>query len=158
MYSSVYCILLSFLQNNIKGSFSVTDKELRKLSRLELLELLLEVSNENKKLKEKIITLKAESKTAQNIENLSLVSRQVENTLKYANSLTDSLKTVVKDESKSVNIQETQAKPDLIHDRDIYIQMLRFFVQNDDKLNVFPADIENIVRMRIKSILERKNK
>lgn len=158
MYSSVYCILLSFLQNNIKGSFSVTDKELRKLSRLELLELLLEVSNENKKLKEKIITLKAESKTAQNIENLSLVSRQVENTLKYANSLTDSLKTVVKDESKSVSIQETQAKPDLIHDRDIYIQMLRFFVQNDDKLNVFPADIENIVRMRIKSILERKNK
>lgn len=156
MDSSVYCILLSFLQNNIKGSFSVTDKELRKLSRLELLELLLEVSNENKKLKEKIITLKAESKTAQNIENLSLVARQVENTLKYANSLTDSLKTVVKDESKSVSIQETQAKSDLIQDRDIYILMLRFFVQNDDKLNVFPADIENIVRMRIKSILERK--
>lgn len=134
----------------------MTDKELRKLSRLELLELLLEVSNENKKLKEKIITLKAESKTAQNIENLSLVARQVENTLKYANSLTDSLKTVVKDESESVSIQEKQAKPDLIKDRDIYILMLRFFVQNDDKLNVFPADIENIVRMRIKSILERK--
>lgn len=148
--------MLSFLQNNIKGSFSVTDKELRKLSRLELLELLLEVSNENKKLKEIIITLKAESKTAQNIENLSLVTRQVENTLKYANSLTDSLKTIVNGESKSVSIQETQAKPDLIQDRDIYILMLRFFIQNDDKLNVFPADIENTVRMRIKSILERK--
>lgn len=134
----------------------MTDKELRKLSRLELLELLLEVSNENKKLKEIIITLKAESKTAQNIENLSLVARQVENTLKYANSLTDSLKTIVNGESKSVSIQETQAKPDLIQDRDIYILMLRFFIQNDDKLNVFPADIENTVRMRIKSILERK--
>lgn len=148
--------MLSFLQNNIKGSFSVTDKELRKLSRLELLELLLEVSNENEKLKEIIITLKAESKTAQNIENLSLVARQVENTLKYANSLTDSLKTIVNGESKSVSIQETQAKPDLLQDRDIYILMLRFFIQNDDKLNVFPADIENAVRMRIKSILERK--
>ena len=148
--------MLSFLQINIKGSFSVTDKELRKLSRLELLELLLEVSNENKKLKEIIITLKAESKTAQNIENLSLVARQVENTLKYANSLTDSLKTIVNGESKSVSIQETQAKPDMLQDRDIYILMLRFFIQNDDKLNVFPADIENAVRMRIKSILERK--
>lgn len=148
--------MLSFLQNSIKGSFSVTDKELRKLSRLELLELLLEVSNENKKLKEIIITLKAESKTAQNIENLSLVTRQVENTLKYANSLTDSLKTIVNGESKSVSIQETQAKPDMLQDRDIYILMLRFFIQNDDKLNVFPADIENAVRMRIKSILERK--
>lgn len=134
----------------------MTDKELRKLSRLELLELLLEVSNENKKLKEIIITLKAESKTAQNIENLSLVARQVENTLKYANRLTDSLKTIVNGESKSVSIQETQANPDLIQDRDIYILMLRFFIQNDDKLNVFPADIENTVRMRIKSILERK--
>ena len=50
----------------------MTDKELRKLSRLELLELLLEASNENKKLKEKIVALKADIKTAQNIENLSL--------------------------------------------------------------------------------------
>lgn len=147
----------------------MTDKELRKLSRLELLELLLEVSNENRKLKEKIITLKAESKTAQNIENLSLVVRQVETTLKYANSLTDSLSAAVKGElknkpetevennSENLRIQEIEVKSDPLQDRDIYIRMLRFFALNDDKLNVFPADIENDVRTRIKSILERKN-
>lgn len=147
----------------------MTDKELRKLSRLELLELLLEVSNENRKLKEKIITLKAESKTAQNIENLSLVVRQVENTLKYANSLTDSLSAAAKGElknkpeaevennSENLRIQEIDVKSDPLQDRDIYIRMLRFFALNDDKLNVFPADIENDVRTRIKSILERKN-
>lgn len=147
----------------------MTDKELRKLSRLELLELLLEVSNENRKLKEKIITLKAESKTAQNIENLSLVVRQVENTLKYANSLTDSLSAAAKGElknkpeaevennSENLRIQEIEVKSDPLQDRDIYIRTLRFFALNDDKLNVFPADIENDVRTRIKSILERKN-
>ncbi len=150
--------IVNFLLGNIKGAFSVTDKELRKLSRLELLELLLEASNENKKLKEKIITLKAESKTAHNIENLSSIVRQVESTLKYANSLTDSLNTVVKNETENGSVQKIQAKSEPMHDRDIYIRMLRFFAQNDDKLSVFPTDLENDVRMRIKSILERKKK
>ena len=52
----------------------MTDKELRKLSRLELLELLLEASKENRKLKEKINRLIAENQTAKNIENLSVVT------------------------------------------------------------------------------------
>ena len=134
----------------------MTDKELRKLSRLELLELLLEASNENKKLKEKIIMLKAENKSAQNIENLSEVARQVESALKYANSLTDNLKTAVKYESENTSNQEIQTKPDPMSDKEIYRRMLSFFAKNDDKLNVFPEDIENDVRARIKSILERK--
>ena len=41
----------------------MTDKELRKLSRLELLELLLEAGKENNKLKEQIARLTAENKT-----------------------------------------------------------------------------------------------
>ena len=49
----------------------MTDKELRKLSRLELLELLLEATKENQRLKEKIEKMKIENRTAQNIENLS---------------------------------------------------------------------------------------
>ena len=134
----------------------MTDKELRKLSRLELLELLLEASNENKKLKEKIVMLEAEGKVSDNIENLSSVVRQVESTLKYANSLTDSLNTAVKNKSENVCVREIRVRPEPSPDRDIYIRMLRFFTQNDDKLKVFPADIENDVRMRIKSILEKK--
>lgn len=136
----------------------MTDKELRKLSRLELLELLLEASNENKKLKEKIVALKADIQTAQNIENLSMVASQVENTLKYANSLTDNLKTVAKDGPKHTITAGRQINSDGISDRELYIRMLGFFAQNDDKLSVFPDEIENDVRTRIRSILEKKNK
>ena len=136
----------------------MTDKELRKLSRLELLELLLEASNENKKLKEKIVALKADIQTAQNIENLSMVASQVENTLKYANSLTDNLKTVAKDGPKHTITTGRQINSDGISDRELYIRMLGFFAQNADKLSVFPDEIENDVRTRIRSILEKKNK
>ena len=133
----------------------MTDKELRKLSRLELLELLLEVSNENNRLKEKIRVLRAENKTAQNIENLSLVTRQMESALKYANSLTDNLKASNHYEFKSVDNRKKQSDSEALTDREIYIRMLRFFAVNDDKLCVFPSDIENDVRTRIRSILER---
>ena len=141
----------------------MTDKELRKLSRLELLELLLEASKENKKLKEKVNMLKAENKMTQNIENLSAATRQVENALEYANGLTDVLKTIsaegvlpAKSTPGTVRNAE-QPKGDVTSDREIYRRMLYFFAKNDDKLKVFPEDIENDVRGRIKSILEKRN-
>ena len=134
----------------------MTDKELRKLSRLELLELLLEVSNENKKLKERIEALKNENKTAQNIENLSAATGQVEAALKYANSLIDNLKASTHSESKHSDKREKQLNSEAMTDREIYIRMLRFFAENDEKLSVFPSDIENDVRTRIRSILDRK--
>ncbi len=142
----------------------MTDKELKKLSRLELLELLLQASNENKKLKKQIDRLSVENKTTQNIENLHEITRQVENTLKYANGLTDSLKTTLsevvplKNNADNANAKknETSVKSGSLSDVEIYRRMLYFFANNDDKLNVFPADIENDVRARIKSILERR--
>lgn len=70
----------------------MTDKELKKLSRLELLELLLEVSKENETLKEKIEELKIENEKARSIENLSAATHKIESALKYANTLTGTLK------------------------------------------------------------------
>lgn len=143
----------------------MTDKEMKKLSRLELLELLLEASKENKKLKEEIDRLRFESKTTQNIENLSMITTQVESALKYANSLTDTLKitsnentssNVSTNNDKSVMNHQANTKSDSLSDVDIYRRMLRFFAKNDDKLSVFPADIENDVRARIRSIIERR--
>ena len=142
----------------------MTDKELKKLSRLELLELLLEASKENRKLKEQIKRLKIENKTTQNIENLSVITEQVENALRYANNLTDTLKTssgevtasnIIKQESVTKS-SEPRAKTDSTSDVEIYKRMLRFFAENDDKLSVFPTDIENDVRARITSILNQK--
>ena len=136
----------------------MTDKELRKLSRLELLELLLEVSKENKELKEKIEALKIGNETAQNIRNLSEATLRVENALKYAADITDSLKNApaVCIDNYTVAVQ-SEASTGMLSDREIYRRMLNFFAKNDSKLSVFPADIENDVRMRIKSILDKKN-
>lgn len=166
----------------------MTDKELRKLSRLELLELLLEASKENEMLRAQVEELKIDNKTARTLEVLSVVTRQVENTLKYANSLTDTLKpaageaTVSEDKAPSDDkapsgnkaasgdktssadktpygdgqkkSSEAPAKTARLPDREIYKRMLCFFANNEDKLSVFPADIENDVKTRIRSILE----
>ncbi len=135
----------------------MTDKELRRLSRLELLELLLEASKENEKLKEEIEKLKIENKTAQNIENLSVATHKIETALRYANNITDNLKgtsgeyvaeRVIKEKEEPI-----KAKP--LSDKEIYRRILSFFAKNDEKLNVFPSDLENDIRDRIKSILER---
>ncbi len=137
----------------------MTDKELRKLSRLELLELLLDASKENKQLKEQIDRLTVENKTARNIENLSVITHQVEKALEYANGITDSLKaTSGKADSVNTGIRERKspAVSGSLPDVEIYRQMLSFFARNDDKLGVFPADLENSVRARIRSILERR--
>lgn len=144
----------------------MTDKELRKLSRLELLELLLEASKENKELKDKIERLKLENKTAHNIENLSVATRKVESALKYANSLTSALKNAPKESARSnyydrFNTTEkketSQIKNSSVSDKEIYKRMLSFFAKNDDKLDVFPDELEYDVRERIKSILEKRN-
>ena len=70
----------------------MTDKELRKLSRLELLELLLEATTENEKLKEKLKKNEIEKEAAKSIENLSVTTRQVNTVLEYANNLTGILR------------------------------------------------------------------
>ncbi len=141
----------------------MTDKELRKLSRLELLELLLEVSKENRKLKKNIEALKVENSTAQNIRNLSEATLRVENALKYANSLTNTLETtprtvVSATDTKKIEIntenKEPLIKPDYLADKEIYIQILCFFAKNDDKLDILPDDIKNSIKMRINEILK----
>lgn len=138
----------------------MTDKELRKLSRLELLELLLEAGKENTKLKEQIARLTAENKTSENIENLSVITGQVENVLKYASGLTKALevassgtKPVKKEKAR---VQNTPVREDAISDREIYRRMLSFFAENDDKLDVFPEETAHIVRTRINNIFESR--
>ncbi|MBE6786174.1 MAG: hypothetical protein E7538_08100 [Ruminococcaceae bacterium] len=135
----------------------MTDKELKKLSRLELLELLLDVNKENRKLKEHINKLKADNETAQSIEHLSVMTRQVENALVYANNLTRALdRNSDKSSPSNEPVKNTVSESDKASDVEIYRQMLSFFAQNDDKLSIFPSETENVVRARIRSILERR--
>ncbi len=151
-----YYHLYSYIVN-IRGNVFMTDKELKKLSRLELLELLLDVSKENRKLKEHINKLKADNETAQSIEHLSVMTRQVENALVYANNLTRALdRNSDKSSPSNEPVKNTVSESDKVSDVEIYRQMLSFFAQNDDKLSIFPSETENVVRARIRSILERR--
>ena len=145
----------------------MTDKELRKLSRLELLELLLEASRENEKLKEKIAKMKQESNAAKSIENLSATTKQVSTVLEYANSLTDTLRktthevvtagTKTQRERSSVQKAPEEKQP-VISDRNLYWRIMNVYAKNDEALNVLPDDIRNDIRDRIRGILEsRKN-
>lgn len=137
----------------------MTDKELRKLSRLELLELLLEASKENKKLKDEIDRLNTENETARNIENLSAITEKVEKALEYANGITDSLLAVQNKKSTantdSKEIKEAVAS-DSPSDVEIYRRLLNFFANNNDKLDLLPSDIATDVRTRIKTILKKR--
>lgn len=142
----------------------MTDKELRKLSRLELLELLLEAGKENEKLKDEIKNLKAEKQNANKAENLYVAACKIETALKYATCLTDTLKKtsdLPQAPSESAHIKsssENQEKPNQLTDKEIYRRMLLFFANNDDKLSIFPADVEYDVRNRINSLLAKKKK
>ena len=145
----------------------MTDKELRKLSRLELLELLLEASRENEKLKEKIAKMKQESNAAKSIENLSATTKQVSTVLEYANNLTDTLRKTThevvtagtKPQSKRSSVQKApEEKQPVISDRNLYWRIMNVYAKNDEALNVLPDDIRNDIRDRIRGILEsRKN-
>lgn len=145
----------------------MTDKELRKLSRLELLELLLEASRENEKLKEKIAKMKQESNAAKSIENLSATTKQVSTVLEYANNLTDTLRKTThevvtagtKPQSERSSVQKApEEKQPVISDRNLYWRIMNVYAKNDEALNVLPDDIRNDIRDRIRGILEsRKN-
>ena len=72
----------------------MTNKELKRLSRLELLELLLEVSNENKKLKQEIEKMNREKEVSKSIDYLAEANKQASDVLGYANKLVETIKTL----------------------------------------------------------------
>lgn len=133
----------------------MTDKELRRLSRLELLELLLEASKENQQLREQVERLTVESKTSQHIENLSVITRQVENTLKYANDITDTLKTSSADAVPTSVKLDANTADNRLSDKEIYRRILLFFANNDSRLDVFPDELGRDIRERLKSLLKK---
>ena len=65
----------------------MTDKELKKLSRLELLELLLTVTRENELLKAELENLKQVNTIEKSAEHLNETSKQLETALKKVSSI-----------------------------------------------------------------------
>lgn len=75
--------------------YYMTDKELKKLSRLELLELLLEESRENERLRVELEKLKAENSVVKSARHLNEASEKMNESLHSAAELTDTLNRLV---------------------------------------------------------------
>ena len=140
----------------------MTAKELRKLSRLELLELLLESAKENEKLKEKVLHLEAENEAAHSIDNLHDASCRLELTLASASRLTESLRQTAKDVAAAGNAANAPAEipsfatgQQAMSDKTLYCRLLNFFAKNRDMLHILPADLRQDVSVRINQLLGR---
>ena len=141
----------------------MTDKELRKLSRLELLEMLLDVSKENENLKDKIAKLNKENEAAKSIENLTVTTNQVNDILRYANKLTESLKGTPQtiDEEKKIEVMPTKTVSrncDNSADRNLYVRIMNYYLKNNSALESLPADMKEDIRNRIEEILKKSEK
>ncbi len=70
-----------------KGDDSVTDKELKKLSKLELLELLLVETRENERLREELEKAKKENSIEKSAQLLNETAKQLDDALQRVNLL-----------------------------------------------------------------------
>lgn len=158
----------------------MTDKELKKLSRLELLELLLTESRENERLKEELEEAKRENTIERSAMYLSDTSKQLEGALQKVSSMISALScaegkivvtsAVQQDFSESlvnesiseiavntVEVNEQDRQPtedstDKYVDFNIYKNLIVFFINNPESLNVLPDDLRQTVLDRIEEI------
>lgn len=153
----------------------MTDKELRKLSRLELLELLLKESSENQKLREELNKLKSENKiektaerltetadnldsSIQNIENYVAIIQNLiaeKNTESAKDSEAESENEVI-EETENTDIPESdiQKQKKNSKDADIYRRFMQFFYYNRNNLVFLPDDLREDVTRRLSEIME----
>lgn len=143
----------------------MTDKELRKLSRLELLEMLLDVSKENEALKQTIEKKDEELRLCKNIDSLSTATTQINNALEHINSITGNLTKaapVIASPAHTVenkHIPESGNEPKAItSDGELYCRLIAHYAKDDNSLSLLPDDIQTKVRNRIREILESRNK
>ena len=113
---------------------------------------------------------------ARSIENLSMVSGQLETALQYANGLTQNLQTtageaatapaavaqpaaapVAVPTSDAVRNYRMQMPATGYTDKDIYKELLRFFALHEDKQSVLPEELAAVVAGRINGIRKRKS-
>lgn len=156
----------------------MTEKELKKLSRLELLEILLEGTKENEKLRAK---LENANDIIKNATILSEFIDKMNDTLGQAQGFTTKLCQITEDMSavrsqvqslcvsqgqpgeKAFPVHSKENKPaksadaaNSISDKNLYVGILNYYLANDSALSALPDDLQNDIRARLKSILESK--
>ena len=163
--------LFLYYTHNGKQDDPMTDKELRKLSRLELLELLLKESSENQKLREELDKLKSEKtieKTAerltetadhldsslQNIENYVTLMQSMISEKNYEQQDKPAEEIAEKTETTDTPLSDTPKTKKLSEDADIYRRFMQFFFYNRNNLVFLPDDLREDVTRRLSEIMK----
>ncbi len=142
----------------------MTDKELRKLSRLELLELLLKESEENKRLKDELKKIKNEKSIEKTTEQLKETAVQFDASLQNADALVTTLQKLVS--SENVDYTEDEEKKSNYKrkispvsngsvDVDIYRRLMQFYSQDISNLDHLPAKLHIDVAVRLAELLKK---
>jgi dihydroorotase len=113
----------------------MTDKEFKKLNRLELLELLFSTINENQELKQKLDQLTDENEISKRMENLAIATKQASDILDYANKL--------------VNIMQNDEK---YEDWELYLKIMTFYMTNQAALEVFSPELRKQIVKRMEKL------
>lgn len=151
----------------------MTDKELKKLSRLELLELLLTESRENERLKEELEKAKQENSVEKSAQHLNETTGKLDVALQKMSSLITELGKAGKREYTAVTrtvtaqpvapVEKETVKPveaekpkaesnDQYVDFNIYKKLIVFFISNPENLDMLPEDLRQTVINRIEEI------
>ncbi len=137
----------------------MTDKELKKLSRLELLELLLEESRENERLRTELERLRLEGDMVNASQRISQATEQLDTVIDNAKRLADTLDPAyTATERQSDNKNTESVKKVRSVDADIYKRIMVFFSRNPRSIIFLPEDIRSDVEKRLREIAVRKNK
>ena len=134
----------------------MTEKELKKLSRLELLELLLEASTENHELKNRIDKLTADLDTAHHIEQLSTAIDQVEKVLAQVSHLSNTATAAPSAIPQPVASGAEAAGPALL-DKTIYEHLLLFYSENAPLLAALPLELQIAIKERAPHVLNKQD-
>lgn len=156
-----------YRQNN-KEDDLVTDKELKKLSRLELLELLLTESRENERLREELEKIKQENtikKSAEHLnetsENLGEASEKLQEALRQVSSIISGLDRIngIMVEEKTVSVSDDvdeNDKTDKIQEEQVICEENEPEVSVEDKTDSCEEEaVENSTHNDISKRLDR---
>lgn len=158
----------------------MTDKQLKKLSRLEILELLLEQTKINEQLRIEIDELKNELNESNSIDALGKLTQQLQGALENLNGQTVKMETLLSDfDRKNDNLPQPEEanenQPEKADEKpreaeitikeqkrysniNLYSRLMYFYYKNDDALNALPDDVQRDVREKLRGILNGEKK
>ena len=159
----------------------MTDRELKKLTRLELLELLLEQTKLNEELQRENAELKKQNSSAYNVQLFEKLTAQMDSALEQVGLLADKFSSLSRDgETLLENAQHTlenlsecgtarkdeaeeKKEPPVViekysvEDENLYCRIIHFYSQRENAGLPLPADMLSDIRARLRGILnERK--